>query len=276
MILQIDPTELNPTDVPMMGQVPIQLQVLISALVAAANMPVYVTIDVDSGEQAARLLEQLSKHVFLKQSALMPGVETAFDAYRLPDYKDHAVYVFSGQLYALKIRLHAALVGNQLVAATKPEILRQVIDVSTAPEPQPPSEAHMMTRLNLRALDRLRDDLELYWAEKSRTACHRNISSIYNLCKLYDTPVDEVSRLAIAKYGVTYFCPDQGVYEFDAERDRVVCSVHGNRLESRQAPSAERKSSFARFTEGLDEIVARLRFRDDALIATIEIIRGTQ
>ena len=51
MILQIDPTELSATKVPMVGKVPIQLQVMISAMVAAANMPVYVTLDVENREQ---------------------------------------------------------------------------------------------------------------------------------------------------------------------------------------------------------------------------------
>ena len=134
----------------------------------------------------------------------------------------------------------------------------------------------MLLRLNVRALDRLHDDLELYWAEKSRTACHRNISSIYNLCKLYETPAEDVSRLAMAKYGVTYFCPDGGTYALDVERDQVTCSVHGNRLESQQDPSLERKSSFAQFVESLDEIVATLRFREDALITTVEIVRSGQ
>jgi hypothetical protein len=274
MILQIDPTELSATNVPLVGQVSMELQVMVSALVAAANMPVYAAVDVENRDQAARLLERLSQHVFLKRSTVLPGINTKFDAYRLPDYKNHAVYVFSGQIYALKVRLHAALVGDQLVAATKPEILREVIDASTAPAVRPATEAHLLVRLNLKALDRLHDDLELYWAEKSRTACHRNISSIYNLCKLYEAPVDAASGLAMAKYGVTYFCPDGGHYTFDAERDHVVCNIHGNRLESRQDPTDDQKSSFSRFVESLDEIVAALRFRDDALIATVEIVRS--
>jgi hypothetical protein len=276
MILQLDPAEISATGVPMIGDVPVQLQVLVGALVAAANMPVYLTVDVENREQAARLLEQMSQHVFLEESVVMPGVRPRFDAYRLPNYRDHAVYVFSGQLYALKIRLHVALVGGQLVAATKPDILREAIDASENPAGGLPQEAHLLVRLNLRALDRLRDDLRLYWAEKSRTACHRNISSIYNLCKLYDIPASDVSKLAMAKYGVTYFCPDGGDYAFDSERDRVACSVHGNRLESRQVTPAADASSFDRFMQSLDEIAASLRFRDDALIATVKIMRSDQ
>jgi len=273
-ILQVDPTQLGSLDLPMVGDLSFEFQATLSAAVMATNVPVYVTIDVENQQHASRLLEQLSQQVFLKQNQLAPGVDVRLDAYRLPDYKDHAIYVFSGSLYVMKVRLHVALVGDQLVAATKPEILREVIDASQAVENEQGHEAHVLLRLNRKAVDRLYDDMQLYWAEKSRTACHRNIISIYNLCKLYDIPVDEVDKLAEAKYGVRYYCPDQGKYDFDRARDQVICSVHGNREHSRQNPHLERESSFASFIDSLDEIVAALRFEDRALIATVEITRS--
>jgi hypothetical protein len=196
------------------------------------------------------------------------------DAYRLPDYKQHPVYVFSVQLYALKLRLHAAVVGDQLAVATKPEVLREVIDAAVTAEPQSPAPAHVLLRLDRRGLKLAYDDVKLYWSEKSRLACHRNISSIYNFCKLYNVPVEEVSKLSEAKYGVRYFCPDEGKYHFDKERDQVLCSVHGNREESRQNPPPEVKTSFQRFVESIDEVTLSLRFQAEALITTVEVVRS--
>jgi hypothetical protein len=92
---------------------------------------------------------------------------------------------------------------------------------------------------------------------------------------LYDIPVEEVPRLADAKYGVRFFCPDHGQYRFDAETNQVSCSVHGNRRQSQQHPREGVRSSFDEFIGTVDEIVAALRFRDDALIATLEIVRST-
>ena len=163
--------------------------------------------------------------------------------------------------------------NDQLVLATKPEILREVIDASELPPDESPALAHMLLRLNQRALSRLRDDVQLYWAEKSRAACHRNIVSIYNLHRLYDAPMDDLAELSEAKYGVRYLCPDNGEYSFDGERNEVVCSVHGNREHSQQNPVLNPDSSFARFIDSLDEIVVSLRFEDDALISTLEIQR---
>jgi len=270
-ILQVDPTKLRATSVPFVGNVPVETQAMVASLLMGLKLPVYVAVEVENRDSAARLLEQLSQQMFLQRSQMMPGIETNADGYRLPDYKGHAIYVFSGQLYALKLRLHVALVDNQLVAATKPEVLREVIDAAAA-EPEAAAEpAHALLRFNRRGLDRMWDDLQLFWAEKSRVACHRNIISIYNFCKLYDVPADEVPELSEAKYGIRYFCPDSGRYIFDAERSQVLCTVHGNREHSRQHPPEDGKSYFAQFLENLEEITAKLRFRDDALIATLEI-----
>ena len=219
------------------------------------------------------MLQQLSQQVVL-QGTDVAGFRLSADAYRLPDYKGYPLYVFGVELYAIKLRLHVAVVGDQLVVATKPELLREVIDASSTAEGTPRPPAHMLIRLNRRGLHRAYDDVQLYWEEKARTACNRNISSIYNLVKLYGVKIDDVPRLSEAKYGVRYFCPDGGDYRFDAERNEVLCGVHGNREQSRQEPRPDRQASFARFIESLDEVTASLRFEDDALLTTVEIVRS--
>ena len=290
-VLEVDPTRFRPLDLPLLNHVSIDQQMIVSTALAAATMPTYFTFDIEDRDKAARLLEQLSKRVPLKEGDVF-GLGTHFDAYRLPDYKQHAQYVFSFQLYAIKLRLHVAIVGNQMVAATKPEILKQVIDAEENPPEKEPRVAgaggaaeaadgnaatrepvQLLVRFNQRALDRLRSQLELYWAEKSRLACHHNAVSIYTLAKLYDTPLEDAARLSEAKYGVRYFCPEHGRYELDAAHDMVVCTVHGNRADSRQNLGLDENSSFARFLSNLDELVATLRFDDEALIATVEIVR---
>ncbi|MBN1909022.1 MAG: hypothetical protein JW818_04725 [Pirellulales bacterium] len=273
-ILQLDPTKIRPTRFPFLGEVPIGPQTMVGALLMGANLPAYITLDVENTESATRLLELLSQQIFLKSGTVMPGIQSEMDAYRLPDYKKHKIYVFSDQIYAVKLRLHVALVDDQLVIATKPEVLREVIDAAGTKQPGTPADAHLLVRWNRRALDRLEGDLQLYWAEKSRVACHRNIVSIHNLCKLYDIPIDQVPRLSEAKYGVHYYCPDHGTYSYDAKRDQVVCSVHGNREHSTQNARLDRQSAFSEFLGSLDEIVASLRFEKHALITTVEIVRA--
>ena len=273
IIFEIDPTQLTPIDLPMIGKTSATWQALVGALVMTANMPVYATIDIESRDKAERLLEQFSQQVFLKGGDLGP-LPTNFDAYRLPDYKQHKIYVLSARLHAVALRMHIALVGERLVLATKPELLREVIDASENGPADDHPQAHMLVRLNQRALNRLRDDVQLHWAEKSRLACHRNIISIYNLHQLYDAPIDEISKLSEAKYGIRHFCPDDGHYEFDPDSSQVVCSVHGSREASRQNATLNPNSSFATFIESIHQVTAAFRFEEQALIATVDIERG--
>ncbi|MBV9124436.1 MAG: hypothetical protein JO112_13835 [Planctomycetes bacterium] len=270
-VLEVDATKLRPLDV-LPGKVSVLQQSLAGLALEAVKLPTYVTVDVEDRDKAARLLELLSRKIFLKKGDLL-SLPTQLDAYRLPDYQEHPIYVLSYQLYALKVRLHVALVGNQIVAATKPEVLHEVIDASANKENATPAEAHLLVRLNRRALNRLTNEVQLYWEEKSRLACHRNIMPIYTLLKLYDMPMEEVNRLSDAKYGVLYECPDHGAYRYDAGSDQVVCSIHGNRKHSRQNPATNPQSCFSRIVEKLDEIVLTLRFQEDALITTVEIAR---
>jgi hypothetical protein len=131
----------------------------------------------------------------------------------------------------------------------------------------------MLVRFNRMALDKMFDDVQMYWAEKSRLACHRNTILIYTLHKLYGTPVDEVPELAEVKYGVRPYCPDHGEYSFDAQTNRCACSVHGNRELSRQKPRVDRESSFSEFIETLQEVNLVFRFEEDAMFATVDVIR---
>lgn len=275
VIFELDPTELKPLDIPLIGKASTTMQAAVGALLMSANMPVYATFDVENREKAERLLRQFSQQIFLKEGAIAT-LPANLDAYRLPDYKEHDIYVLRARVHVAVVRLHIALVGDQLVMTTKPEILREVIDASTAKPSDNPKMAHMLIRFNQRALKRLYDDVQLYWAEKSRLACHRNIISIYNFHKLYDAPIEKIAELSEAKYGIRHYCPDNGKYSFDHDHSQIVCSVHGNRELSRQNPGLDRESSFAKFIETLDEVVVSLRFEEDALIVTTEIERGAE
>jgi len=269
--LEVDPTMLKPLD--QLGfKVGLAEQTLFSLGLAALKKPVYLGLDVEDKEKAARLLEKLAARIPLKKGDVF-GLPTSLDAYRLPDYKDHPIYVLSYRIYALKIRVHITLVGDQLVVATKATTLREVIDAETHKEERKPAEAHALLRFNWRALDRLTGDLQLYWEEKSRHACHNNIMPIYTLTRLYGIRVADVNRLSQAKYGVTYHCPDCGAYRYDPGSDQVECSVHGNRQQSKQNATTSQQSSFARLLERVVDITATLRFEEDGLIATVEITR---
>jgi hypothetical protein len=159
------------------------------------------------------------------------------------------------------------------VAATKLDALREAIDAAAEAPRGAAATAHALVRLNYRGMDKLKEDLQIYWNEKLRQAAHRNVMPIYNLIKLYDVPIETVNALADAKYGVTYFCPGGGEYRYDAASDQVYSTVFGNRQNARQPLTVAEGTAFSDFIDTLDELTAALRFTDDGLLGTVEIVR---
>ncbi|TWT44666.1 hypothetical protein RAS1_10810 [Phycisphaerae bacterium RAS1] len=275
-IVEVDPTCLRTLS--FFREIDVFDQSLAAGVVLATSLPAYATIELADADKAQRFLELLSSRLFLEHKSVY-GFETRFDAYRLPDYQGFANYVVSYQFYALKLRLHVALTGDRLVAATTPKALRDVIDAvaarETAGQAAPPGgeAAHIRADISLAAMSAFKESLRLYWAEKSRLACHANITPVRHLAALYGAPLDQIDRLSQSKYGVTFFCPEGGRYEYDQARDQVTCSVHGNRQDSRQPQVIDRDSSFFRFVDSIDRISATIAFREDHALATLDIRR---
>jgi len=254
-LLEIDPTMLKP------GALPIPLttaqQSAIVAAIFATVSPSYVSLDIEDRDKADRFLQMLASRAFLYGRNDSGPFTTELDSYRLPSRKGHNIYVVSYRMYAARVRLYLAAVKDQLVVATTPEILNEVIDAAlSANEPQN-LEAHFALQLRAEAMKRFRADLQTYWAENSRRASHDNIMPIYTLLHLYGVTMDEVDRLSDAKYGVTYFCPD-GEYRYDRERDQVSSTVYGNREDARQDLPEER-SSFDRVFDSIRDVRFTLR-----------------
>ncbi|MFO7906741.1 MAG: hypothetical protein R6U98_29060 [Pirellulaceae bacterium] len=270
MILEVDPTRLQSLD--LFGSVDVMPQLGMAAALAATNLPLYLAVEVEDEDKAARLLDQLGSRIVLKDSSVF-DLPTQFDAYRLPDYKSHRLYVLSYQIYALKIRLHVSLASGQLLVATELDALRQAIDAAAAPRAAEPIKAHALARVNFKAMDKLRGDVQFYWNEKLRRAAHRNIMPIYNLIQLYDVPIDQVNALADAKYGVTYFCPGGGEYKYDPATDQVYSTLYGNRRNARQPLSVDDDAALAELVDQLEQLTAAIRMTGDGLIGTVEIVR---
>ena len=275
LLLEIDPVRLTQLDsVPPFGiRIGAYEQSLAAAAIWATEMPVYVSIDLEDRDKAADLLQGLESRAFLQKGSIA-GLGAAVDSYRAPDHHGLAIHVLTFQWYAFKARLHLAIVGDQLVASTQLGTLREVIDASFDATDRPPTMAHAMVRFHRQAAVKLAAELETYWSEKSRLACHNNAISIQNLLKLYGAPISEIDRLSDAKYGVTYFCPEGGEYHHDADKDQVICDVHGNRQSAKQHPREGMPSSFRRFFDGIDELTASLLLREEESIVTLRIERA--
>ena len=265
-VLEVDPTRIRRLALPL--PVSLTQQAGIATGLFAAAAPVYFGIDIEDADKADRFLKMLSSRIFLHQQDLGP-LGTSIDAYQLPAYREHQVYVVSYRIYAARIRFYVAVVGDQLIAATEPYVLNQAIDAESSDVPKRELTGQFALRLNTLAMKKLRSDLRTWWEERSRRASHKNIMPIYTLIHLYGATVDEVDRISDAKYGVRYFCPD-GKYRYDADRDSVFSTVYGNREEALQKVDDD-NSSFARTFNQLREVLFSANMSDDFMTGRLEV-----
>lgn len=266
-IVEIDPMRLKPITFPL-PMTSLQ-QSVIAAGVFATTSPVYIAVDVEDSDKADRFLKMLTSRVFLHEQSTSGEITSELDSYRLPAYRDHNICVVSFRLYVARLRLYLCAVKNQLIIATAPDILKEVIDASLLDVPDRTENAQIAVRLRLSAMQRFRDDLRIYWEEHVRRASHRNIMPIYTLIHLYGVSIDEVDGLSDAKYGVTYFCPD-GDYEYDAQRDQVTSTVYGNREDARQEVPDQATSSFAKAFDSIRDVLFTLHFSERTISGRIE------
>lgn len=250
-VLEVDPTRLRHLTVPFSLGFPEQLAAATGLFAAAA--PVYVGIEVEDQEKADRFLRMLSSRIFLHQQNF-GEIGSTIDAYQLPPYKDHQIYVVSYRIYAARIRFYITAAAGQLVAATEPEVLNQVIDAATANTPPREISGQFAARINTAAMKKLKNDLRIYWEERARRASHRNIMPIYTLIHLYGASITEVDAISDAKYGVTYYCPD-GEYRYDVERDQVYSTTYGNREQALQKVTDDQESSFEKAFRSLRDVL---------------------
>lgn len=266
-VLEVDPSRIRQLRFPM--PLGFSQQAAIATGLFSAAAPMYVGIDVEDAEKANRFMEMLSSRVFLHQQDF-GEFGSEIDAYQLPKYKDHAVYVVSYRIYAARIRFYAAVVGNQLLAATEPYVLNEAIDAATGDAPSRKVTGQLALRINTTAMRKLKNDLRTYWEERSRKASHRNVMPIYTLIHLYNSSIEEVDQISDAKYGVTYFCPD-GEYKYDAARDSVYSTAYGNRERALQTVKDVEGSSFEKAFSRLKEVMLSAHMDEECLRGRIEV-----
>ncbi|MEP3479351.1 MAG: DUF3352 domain-containing protein [Fuerstiella sp.] len=261
-ILEIDPLRLKPQSFPL--PLTSMQQTILAAIIYGTDAPAYLAIDVDDPDKSERFLQMLTTRVFLHKSGSLGPLESELDSYRLPNYKEHSISVVTYRLYALRLRLYLAAVGDQLIIATESGLLREVIDASLLNAKPRTVEGQLAVQIHPQAMREFREDLRVYWEEHARIASHNNIMPIYTLLNLYAVPIDQVDSLSDAKYGVTYFCPD-GEYVYNDATQQVTSTVYGNRQNALQEPPQNKLSSFAKAFDAVSNILFTLNFSDNKI-----------
>lgn len=256
-------------------------------LVSSVDAPIYVSVPVEDKRIVDNFLEQLDK-ALAKASRTPIGngffsVETDF--YHLPD-ADQRVRCFAIGGFGFRFRFFAGRVDKALYIASQPFVLSDLMQQSAAKSKtlrgdQADTSAHLLVRVRPENWNLILADYRLGWAEGNRRSCLNNLGPLTGLGRAYDLPADRLMDLASQLYGVRYFCPEGGQYQWvpaDAGSGTsgtggVGCTIHGSAAEPRQLMAPVAGSQLDRLLAEFKGMTAALTFTEEGLRAVLRIER---
>lgn len=242
----------------------------IGYLVAAVNLPTYLSIEVREPERFEQALPTLFRSLFPKERSRDFAVET----YALADYKGRSVYAASFNVFVIKWRLFLSVVEDRLIVASRSGIIERLIDEADKSDVPPPSAAGSMEMSLYRdAYRKLAPGVSLGFQEGLREACLRNLALSDILLAAVGVEAAKLQEAAFALRGYRPYCPSGGTYGLDEKSGLAACSIHGTAFSPRQ-PLPDRESSpTLKLVRSLKRVNARLSFIPEGLMTIVEIER---
>ena len=135
----------------------------------------------------------------------------------------------------------------------------------------------MQLRIRPENWSRVRNDLQLIWAESAREVCLRNLGPINSASRLSPDAADAPASAARRAFGAHYVCPCGGEYHAQQTTNGdpavIVCSIHGDAAHPQQATTVPDASTAAKVTSTLGDITASLTFTEHGLQAVFKVHR---
>lgn len=245
---------------------------VIGYLGSALNLPTYLTVKVTDAGKAERAIPYLF-------GALGPehGRDGGFsvETYTIEDHGGKPLYVANFNVWVLRLRLYAAVVDDQLVIASRRDIVTDLIDASarTGGAKVEKHEGNMELSIYRTGFKQLEETVNLGWQEDLRHACHKNLPLAEILLTTLGLPPDRLDSTALGLRGYQPYCPSGGRYVIDEKTGAVTCTVHGNRSRPRQPAAGDESSQTLKLVNSLEKVNARLAFTPEGLMTTLEIRR---
>jgi hypothetical protein len=234
--------------------------VLMAPVLAALNLPAYVTISVKDRARVERFLETLRQGVVRAAARPEGGFHSLrVGSYALEDADGPAIEVYRLGVGAFELRLYAALGETDLVIATRPEVIREVL---TRGRPGPAGPYSFQLVLYPSRWTRLRTDMLRGYEEAARAACLRRLTELEAFRVVGPGEIERA-------LGRRLSCPDGG--ELLDEPGRALgCSIHGRPARPRQPKEVPAANPAVRLLDETSELGFRLRFEDGGLRLRVE------
>jgi hypothetical protein len=227
----------------------------LAPVLAAANLPTYVTLSVRDHGKAEAFLDALMRGA-VREAARPEGGRFSLKVgtYDLRRPEGRMIRTLTLTIDAFRVRLYMALAEKDLVIATRPEVVEEVLrgDRGAAGEP-----FNMKLVVRPGRWDRLRADMLTGYEEAARRACLQRL-------------VEEESLLAagrervLAVLGSTGGCPDEGWLTVGKDGS-LSCLFHGSPASPRQPSRPPPGNPTMRLLERLRTLTLTLRFESDGM-----------
>lgn len=236
-------------------------------LVSALNLPTYLTVGVTDPQRAEKELPQLLQ-------ALGPrhhGRDFWLENYALEPCRGHDVQVATLNLWVLRFRLYAAVVGERLVIASRRDIVTELLDAAATDSPRSAAEqgSAQMT-LYRGAFRQLEETAGVALQEDLRRSCLHNLPLLGIMGQLLAVQPEDAGKETFHLRGYVPTCPAGGRY-LNGVDGLPECSVHGSLAHPRQPPDSAAPA--AALAKSLERLSATLRFTPEGLMTTVEIRR---
>jgi hypothetical protein len=261
----------------------------IGYLLASFNAPVYLSFPVRDAKVVDRALAAFEKALTERARKAPKGGWFALteDFFKSELKPGVPMWSYTFRLEIVKWRLHWARIGKGLYVASKPDILKDLVEAEGKDEgkPEPDTTANALVRLRARNWNQVLADYRLGWAENNRQACLRNLGPLASAGRAVmaaaenrppregDALNEEMRRLADGMYGVHFFCPEGGRYVLAADGRSCSCSVHGTAGEQKQPLAASNATGPGKMLQHFGGLTASLTFLEDGLHAVVIVER---
>jgi hypothetical protein len=227
----------------------------LAPLLAAANLPAYATVSVKDRERVRAFLDALRDGAVRDEARDAGSFALRVGAYDLIGPPGSTVETLTVSIGAFRIRLFFELRDDVLVVATRPEVVREVLDRGR-PDPDPAPYALKLAVYPER-WEKLKPDLMIGYEEAARQGCRRAL--------LAREPFHSLGEAVMRRtLGWVPRCPDGGEI---LVHGGLECSIHGRPTRPRQEGAPPATSPARRLVDSLKSLSVTMVFEEDGLRA---------
>lgn len=231
---------------------------VVAGVLSSLLLPTFCAVEVRDAEAVERFLDSLWAEAPRRRRRGF--FEMQLNHYVTPG--EPRVHTLTTTIAFVDYRVHYAFTDGWLLMATKPGLLRRLIDEAGREEARP-FERNGRLVIRPQAFDKATVPIGIAWQERISEACRANLAALQRAADagFLGRPAEFL--------GYVVRCPEGGEYSLDS--GQVRCTIHGTVTEPTQPLSPPAKAPAVRLVKDIEELRVDFEFTDDGLHSLIDV-----